>query len=52
MTTMKKETKQKFIHIRVAEAEKEEIKAAAEKQGFDSTSSFFMWLFRKFGRSR
>lgn len=47
--SMKDETKDKFIQIRVTEQEKEDIQAQAKKNGFDSVTAFFLWLFRKYG---
>lgn len=47
---MKKETKDRFIQIRVTEQEKEEIQDHAKKNGFDSVTAFFLWLFRKHGK--
>jgi hypothetical protein len=47
---MKEEIKEKFIQIRVTEKEKEEIQTQAEKNGFDTVTAFFLWLFRKHGK--
>jgi hypothetical protein len=47
---MKDDIKEKFIQIRVTEQEKEEIQAHAKKNGFDTVTAFFLWLFRKHGK--
>lgn len=39
--------KDDYIQLRVTKAEKEKIKKQAKKAGFDSVSSFILWLIRK-----
>jgi uncharacterized protein (DUF1778 family) len=47
---MKKDSKDKMIGIRVTEEEKALIEETAKASGFDNVSSFFLWLWRKFGK--
>jgi len=47
---MKKELKDQMIQFRITKTEKQEVYKNAEKQGFDTASHFFMWLYRKYGK--
>ena len=40
-------TKDEFIQVRVANAEKRKIEKAAKKSGFDSISAYILWLCRR-----
>ena len=44
---MKEKTKNEWIQVRVTSTEKVEIKALAKKNGFDSVSTYLLWLLRK-----
>lgn len=46
LIVMREEPKQDWIQIRVSRDEKREIKEETKRQGFDSISAFFLWLFR------
>lgn len=47
---MRDEAKTKLLQIRVTEDEKEEMRSCAKAKGFDTISSFILWLFRKHGK--
>lgn len=45
---MKKETKDKYIHIRIRESEKKEMLSDSKSQGFERLTDFILWLYRQF----
>lgn len=40
--------KDTWLQIRITKEEKEKIKKVGKQEGFDTISSFLLWLFRKF----
>jgi len=45
---MKKERKTKYLHIRIRESEKEEIKSVVKFYGFDTITTYMLWLHRTY----
>jgi len=45
---MTEQTKDTTIDFRVTTTEKKEIIEIAKREGFDTISSFLLWLFRRF----